>query len=91
MNETKYPSNKPPSQLGTKPSTRAAQEIRALMAARRLTSTDLGKHLGVSRSTASRTINGLTTLDLDRISHIAEWLEVDPARITNPEQLAYTA
>lgn len=74
------------------PNHRAAQEIRALMAAKKKSITDLAEHLDISRSSASRRINGKAPLDLNEISYIAEWLNVPYGRIVNPpQQLAYSA
>ena len=74
------------------PNNRAAQEIRALMAAKKKNISDLAGHLDISRSSASRRINGLAALDLNEISVIAEWLGVPYGRIVNPPQeLAYSA
>ena len=69
-----------------------AAEIRALMAAKRKTTSDLAAILGVSRSTASRRLSGNITLDFQEVETIAHWLEVPYERlVTPPAPLAYAS
>lgn len=65
--------------------TRAAAEIRGLMAASRKTSKDLALALGISQSSASRRMNGQTILELNEVETIANWLEVPVMRIIAPQ------
>lgn len=73
------------------PNNKAAQEIRAIMAAKNLSITDMADHLGISRSAASRRINGKQAMDLNEISVIADWLGVACGRIINTDQHVYAA
>lgn len=70
---------------------RVAAQIRALMAARRLTSAELGKALGISQSSASRRMVGDGTFNLDEIQATADWLGVSITDIITPVPgIAYT-
>lgn len=59
----------------------AAGELRAEMARRRYTSTDLGTVLGISQQSASRRMTGEMGLNLDEVALIADWLGIDPTRL----------
>lgn len=59
----------------------AAGVIRAEMARRRLTSTDLASALNCSQSSASRRMTGEVGLSLDEVAVIAEWLGIVPAAL----------
>jgi DNA-binding Xre family transcriptional regulator len=63
---------------------RVAAQIRALMAARRLTSMDLAAALGISQSAASRRMVGDGTFTLNEIQVAAEWLCVPITDIITP-------
>lgn len=63
---------------------RVAAQIRALMAARRLTSADLGAALDISQSSASRRMVGEGTFTLNEIQATAEWLGVPITDIITP-------
>lgn len=63
---------------------RIAMEIRGLMAARRLGSTDLANFLNVHRSTAARRINGESDLTINEVEAIAAWLDVPVTRLIAP-------
>lgn len=65
--------------------TRAAAEIRGLMAAQRKTSKDLAVTLGISQSSASRRMNGQAILELNEVETIAAWLNVSVMRIIAPQ------
>lgn len=53
-----------------------AAEIRAAMARRRFTPSDLADAIGVHRVTASAIYNGRTSIDIERLDAIAGWLDV---------------
>lgn len=53
-----------------------AGALRAEMARRRLTSSDLASVLKCSQSSASRRLTGDVGLDLDELALIAEWLDI---------------
>jgi DNA-binding Xre family transcriptional regulator len=55
-----------------------AAEIRAEMGRQRLEVGALAEHLGVSRRTASRLVNGHQPIDLTELQAIGEFLETDP-------------
>jgi transcriptional regulator with XRE-family HTH domain len=63
---------------------RVAAQIRALMAARRRTSGELGQALGISQSAASRRMVGDGTFTLDQIQQAADWLGVPITDIITP-------
>lgn len=63
---------------------RVAAQIRALMAARRLTSAELGEALGISQSSASRRMVGEGTFTLNEIQAAADWLGVPITDIIIP-------
>jgi transcriptional regulator with XRE-family HTH domain len=63
---------------------RAAAQIRALMAARRKTSAELGDVLGISQSSASRRMLGEGTFTLNQLETTARWLGVPIADIVSP-------
>ena len=63
---------------------RIAMEIRGLMAARKLGSTDLATFLKVHRSTAARRINGESDLTINEVEAIAAWLDVPVTRLIAP-------
>lgn len=69
---------------GTTLNERAAAQIRALMAARRKTSAELGDALGISQSAASRRMLGDGTFTLDQIQDAADWLGVPITDIIVP-------
>jgi transcriptional regulator with XRE-family HTH domain len=69
---------------GTTLNERAAAQIRALMAARRKTSAELGDALGISQSAASRRMLGDGTFTLNQIQATAEWLGVPITDIIIP-------
>lgn len=78
----------PPNQENPKVSsanTRAAAEIRGLMAAKRKTSKELAVTLGISQSSASRRMSGQSVLALDEVEVIADWLGVSVLRIIAPQ------
>lgn len=64
--------------------TRAAAEIRGLMAARNLNAVDLGPALGLSRTAATRRYNGAVHFTIDELEKIARWLEVPITRLITP-------
>jgi transcriptional regulator with XRE-family HTH domain len=63
---------------------RVAAQIRALMAARRKTSADLGEALGISQSSASRRMLGDGLFTLNQIQETADWLGVPITDIITP-------
>jgi hypothetical protein len=66
------------------PNERAAAQIRAYMAARRLTAVELAAAIEMPRSTASRRLVGQGSFDLDQMVLIAGWLKVPLADIIDP-------
>lgn len=59
----------------------AAEEIRALLARRRMSHAELARRTGLKRSTISRRMTGETALDLDDLEAIAEVLGVEPVEL----------
>lgn len=59
-------------------------EIRAEMARRRMTQTDLADKLGVTRQWVVRHLNGSTPLTLDATARIAEVIDVSIGDLTRP-------
>lgn len=55
-------------------SQRAADRVRGMMAAQRLTSGDLGPVLGLSRSAVSTRVQGKVAMTLDELESISIWL-----------------
>jgi transcriptional regulator with XRE-family HTH domain len=69
---------------GPTPNERASAQIRAYMAARRLTSVELATITGLSQSTASRRMLGHGSFDLNQMVAIAAWLRVPLAELVDP-------
>lgn len=63
---------------------RVAAQIRALMAARKKTSSELGAELGISQSAASRRMHGDGSFNLDEVQAVADWLQVPITDIITP-------
>lgn len=63
---------------------KVAAQIRALMAARRKTSAELGEALGISQSAAARRLRGEGTFNLNQIQTVADWLGLTVADIIAP-------
>jgi transcriptional regulator with XRE-family HTH domain len=57
---------------------RVAEEVRALMARRRMTGAELARRLGVSQMWISYRLNGRQPIDLDDLERIARVLGVQP-------------
>lgn len=55
----------------------AAEEIRALLARRRMSAAELARRTGIKQSTISRRMTGETAFDLDDLELIAEVLQVE--------------
>lgn len=55
-----------------------AEEVRVLLARKRISAVQLAKLMGVSQPYLSRRLNGTVAFDLDDIERIAEVLDVDP-------------
>lgn len=55
-----------------------AEEVRVLLARKRISAVQLAKLMGVSQPYLSRRLNGAVAFDLDDIEKIAEVLGVDP-------------
>ena len=64
-----------------------AEEVRAWMARRRRSQSDLARHLGVARSAISVRMNGARDFSLAELVEIASWLEITPADLIGPEIL----
>ena len=66
--------------LSAVPSTsdRITRSVRGLLAARRLTGTDLATHLGISTQAIHRRYAGTTPWRIDEIDAIAAWLGTSP-------------
>lgn len=63
---------------------RAAAQVRALMAARRLTGKELGVELNLSAAAISRRLYGDGAFSLDEIETVADWLGVPVTDIIVP-------
>lgn len=59
---------------------RVASEVRAEMARRRKTATELAAVLGTTAHTAGRRLNGEVPFDVVELVAIGLWLDVDPGR-----------
>lgn len=57
----------------------AAEEIRVILARKRMSGAELARRTGIKQSTMSRRMTGETAFDLDDLEAIAEVLEVDVA------------
>lgn len=64
-----------------------AGEVRAEMARQKKTGRELGDVLGLTAMSASRRLSGQTSIDLDELSKIADWLGV-PVHAFFPERVA---
>ncbi|WP_420107788.1 helix-turn-helix transcriptional regulator [Kocuria marina] len=64
-----------------------AEEVRAWMARRRRSQSDLARHLGVARSAISVRMNGARDFSLAELVEIASWLEITLADLIGPEIL----
>lgn len=58
-------------------SERVAEEVRALLARRRMSAAALGRQLGVSQTYVWRRLEGQTPFDLNDLEQVARILEVD--------------
>lgn len=56
---------------------RTAEELRALLARRKMSATQLARHMGVSQAYIWRRLDGQTAFDLDDLEKIANILGVD--------------
>lgn len=54
------------------------------MAIKRHNQTQLAEVLGISQQSVSRRLDGKQALTLDEVSHIAQWLEVNPQQLLIP-------
>jgi transcriptional regulator with XRE-family HTH domain len=68
-----------------------AGEIRAAMARKRLTPADLADAIGVHRVTASSIYNGRTSIDIERLDAIAEWLGISASDLLAAAEAAAPA
>ncbi|WP_172193577.1 helix-turn-helix domain-containing protein [Actinomyces faecalis] len=59
----------------------AAGRLRAEMAFRRRSSSDLASALGLSQSSASRRMTGEVSMDLDEIETVVKWLDIPVQRL----------
>lgn len=62
---------------------RAAANIRAELARRRITQEEFAERVGLGRSTLTQTLTGETRITLDRLELIATALDVEPAKLLN--------
>jgi transcriptional regulator with XRE-family HTH domain len=62
----------------------AAEEVRALMARRRISQSRLAQQVGLTQSALSRRLTGDIAFDLDEIERIAIALGVDPRDLIQP-------
>ena len=62
---------------------RAAANVRAELARRRITQEEFADKLGVGRTTLTTLLAGETKMTLDRLESIAAALEVEPAKLLN--------
>jgi transcriptional regulator with XRE-family HTH domain len=58
-----------------------AEEVRVLLARKRISAVQLAKLMGVSQPYLSRRLNGAVAFDLDDIERIGQVLDVDPLSI----------
>lgn len=56
-----------------------AEEIRVILARKRMSGAELARRTGIKQSTISRRMTGETAFDMDDLEIIAEVLEVDVA------------
>jgi transcriptional regulator with XRE-family HTH domain len=54
-----------------------AEEIRVLLARKRMSGAELGRRAGITQSTMSRRMTGETAFDMDDLERIAEVLEIE--------------
>ena len=62
---------------------RAAANIRAELARRRITQEEFADKLRIGRTTLTTVLSGETKITLDRLESIAAALEVEPAKLLN--------
>ena len=60
---------------------RVAEEVRVLLARKRLSATQLAKRMGVSQAYMWRRLSGETAFDLDDLERIGALLGVEPAEL----------
>jgi transcriptional regulator with XRE-family HTH domain len=70
------------------PTQALAGEIRATMARKRLQPADMAEAIGVHRVTASAIYNGRTSIDIERLDAIAQWLGVSSADLLAASEAA---
>lgn len=69
---------------------RVAEEIRAILARRRLSATELARQMGVTQSYLARRMTGVQPLDLDDIQRVARALDVQPLALFSAAETGST-